>query len=218
MAIKLPSRNYFTFPELMARWQCTENDLRALIIDEALKPSYFFPPEVIYRVCKLQPNGSVLVEELDDEEKFYNTSAFYLQTPTQNALFDCQFTLFTRKRTPPKLIKGEPGEVYMLEEPLDLNHVLQKGAVMMEELAFVESQLMEQEIDSSDKPLSTKERNTLLTIVAVLLELIQSHKPGRDSEAAVITEMLQNYDEKSGISKRNLEQKFAEAKRILGSQ
>ena len=68
----------------------------------------------------------------------------------------------------------------------------------------------------SDKPLSARERVTLLTIVGVMLELIQSHKPGRDSEAAVIKEMLQNYEEKPGISKRNLEQKFAEAKRVLG--
>ena len=68
-----------------------------------------------------------------------------------------------------------------------------------------------------EKSLSTKERNTLLTTIGVLLELIQSPKPGRDSEAVVIEEMLQNYDEKPGISKRTLEQKFAEAKKILRS-
>lgn len=67
----------------------------------------------------------------------------------------------------------------------------------------------------SEKPLSTRERDTLLTIVAVLLELIQSDKSGRDSEAAIIGEMLQNYSDKPGIAKRTLEQKFADAKRIL---
>ena len=67
-----------------------------------------------------------------------------------------------------------------------------------------------------ERPLAGRERDTLLTIIGVLLELIQSHKPGRNSESAVIKEMLQNYDEKPGISKRNLEQKFAEAKRVLG--
>ena len=69
-----------------------------------------------------------------------------------------------------------------------------------------------------EKALSQRERDTLLTIVAVLLELIQSPTAGRNSEAAVIKEMLKNYDEKPGISKRNLEQKFAEAKRILGNR
>lgn len=68
---------------------------------------------------------------------------------------------------------------------------------------------------SEVKEISSKERNTLLTIIGVLLELIQNHKPGRDSEAAVIQEMLLNYEEKTGIAKRTLEGKFAEAKRIL---
>ena len=42
MAIKLPERNSFTFAELMERWQCTENDVRHLIIEKTLVPSYFF--------------------------------------------------------------------------------------------------------------------------------------------------------------------------------
>ena len=67
----------------------------------------------------------------------------------------------------------------------------------------------------SEKPLAARERGNLLTVVGVLLELIQSEKPGRDSEAAIIDEMLQNYGEKPGIAKRTLEQKFAEAKRVL---
>lgn len=68
---------------------------------------------------------------------------------------------------------------------------------------------------TKEKPLTVRERDNLLTVVGVLVELIQSAKAGRDSEAAVIEEMVENYGEKPGISKRTLEQKFAEAKRVL---
>lgn len=66
-----------------------------------------------------------------------------------------------------------------------------------------------------DKPLSDRERQTLLNIIAVLLELHQSSKPKKVSEADVIQEMLLNYSDKNGISKRTLEEKFAAAKQSL---
>lgn len=76
-------------------------------------------------------------------------------------------------------------------------------------------QIVRADSQPGEKELATRERNTLLTIIGVLLELIQHPKPGRDSEAAVIQEMLLNYEDKTGIAKRTLEGKFAEAKRIL---
>lgn len=88
------------------------------------------------------------------------------------------------------------------------------NAVLIENLRFKEK--YQPLAVAADRPLTGRERDTLLTIIGVLLELIQSPKLGRDSEAAVIKEMLLNYDEKSGISKRTLEQKFAAAKRVLG--
>ena len=65
------------------------------------------------------------------------------------------------------------------------------------------------------KALSNRERQTLMNTIAVLLEMIQTPKPGRNSEADVIREMLENYPEKQGISKRTLEEKFAAAKQSL---
>jgi hypothetical protein len=67
----------------------------------------------------------------------------------------------------------------------------------------------------SEKPLSAKERTNLLALVGALLELVQSPRNGRDTDAAVIRELLDNYSEKPGISQRNLEAKFPEAKRVL---
>lgn len=69
----------------------------------------------------------------------------------------------------------------------------------------------------AEKPLTPRERNNLLTIIGALVELIQTPKPGRDSETAVISEMVSNYSDKSGISERNLQKQFASAKRALQS-
>lgn len=66
-------------------------------------------------------------------------------------------------------------------------------------------------------PAHKRSETTYLNTIGVLLELIQTPKPERDSEAKVIAEMVLNYSEKQGISKRNLEDKFAAAKQSLTS-
>jgi hypothetical protein len=60
-----------------------------------------------------------------------------------------------------------------------------------------------------------RERRALLNIIGALVELIKSPRPGRDNDAAVIAELLENWQEKYGISERNLKAKFAEARRSL---
>ena len=60
-----------------------------------------------------------------------------------------------------------------------------------------------------------REREILLNIIGVMLELLQSPKPGRNSDAAIIKEMLENYGEKPGIKERTLQEKFPAAKRSL---
>ena len=50
-----------------------------------------------------------------------------------------------------------------------MTEVLKNGVVMMEELAFVEKKMAApMECLPTEKPLATTERNTLLTIIAVL--------------------------------------------------
>ena len=67
----------------------------------------------------------------------------------------------------------------------------------------------------TEKELKPRERITLLNIIGVMLELLQSPKPGRTSDAAIIKEMIENYGEKPGIKQRTLEEKFPAAKRSL---
>lgn len=56
---------------------------------------------------------------------------------------------------------------------------------------------------------------TYLNIIGALVELIQTPKPGRDSDKAVIDELVLNYSDKPGIKERTLQEKFAAAKRSL---
>ena len=72
-----------------------------------------------------------------------------------------------------------------------------------------------EDASKQDKALMPRERETLLNIIAVMLELLQSPKPGRDSDSAVIKEMLENYGDKPGIKERTLQDKFPAAKRSL---
>jgi hypothetical protein len=65
------------------------------------------------------------------------------------------------------------------------------------------------------KPITAREETTHLNIIGALLELIQTPRSGRSSQAAVIREILDNYGDKYGLSKATLEKKFAEANRSL---
>ncbi len=64
-------------------------------------------------------------------------------------------------------------------------------------------------------PPSNRERTTYLNIIGALVELIQTPKSGRNSDAAVISELVANYSDKPGIKERTLQEKFAAAKRSL---
>lgn len=62
-----------------------------------------------------------------------------------------------------------------------------------------------------------KEETTYLNIIGSLVALIKSPRDGRDTDAAVIRELLNNYPDKQGISKRTLEDVFPAARRSLES-
>ncbi len=66
---------------------------------------------------------------------------------------------------------------------------------------------------SEEKTFSDRERGAFLNIIGGLLELIKTPRPNRNTDAAVIRELIENYSDWDGISKANLEKKFSEAKR-----
>ena len=69
----------------------------------------------------------------------------------------------------------------------------------------------------ASEPLPRRAETTYLTIIGALLELVRNPRSGRDSDAAVIRELIENYSDKPGISRTTLEAKFADARRRLNS-
>jgi hypothetical protein len=81
--------------------------------------------------------------------------------------------------------------------------------------ALQQASLVGREQGSSEKPVSQREHTSYLNIIGAMLEMLMSPRPGRETQSGVITEMVEGWSDKSGISKANLEKKFAEAKRKL---
>lgn len=78
--------------------------------------------------------------------------------------------------------------------------------------------------ESAPRPeINSKERQTLLNLIGGLLELMLGESPGGNplsayrSQAAVIDALLASHEGKPGITKRTMEEKFAQAKRQLNS-
>jgi hypothetical protein len=110
MTIKLPGRDYFSFQELMERWQCTENDLRSLVSSSELTPSIYVSGEVgilpkgggEYRMMWAGLPGDQSRIELLDK---INTSGWlYLKVPRLTGPFECQFIRTYAKQIVVKLI------------------------------------------------------------------------------------------------------------------
>ena len=96
-------------------------------------------------------------------------------------------------------------------------HSLPKDSVLVvrtQSLTIFE-QSLSANVPLSEKPVSPREHTTYLNIIGALLELIQTPRPGRDVQTGVISEMLENYGDKYGISRSGLELKFAAANRSI---
>ncbi|AOW12987.1 hypothetical protein LPB72_18630 [Hydrogenophaga crassostreae] len=66
-----------------------------------------------------------------------------------------------------------------------------------------------------EKPMGKRERRSLLNIIGALVELARSPREGREKDAGLIRELVQNYGQAQGVSKRNLEVVLPEAKNNL---
>ena len=182
MAIKLPEKTWFTFHELMERWQCTENDIRRLVIEQSLIPSIRTGQKMTYPDWKLAPSGDFEPSgRLGENSPLGYAIEFtvlnhwlYLRKPLRISTFDCQFRLATFRRDDPEPkneyeVTGEGMLWSWIPEVMTLNDVIESAAFLLEEVARFETHHTKQDQQKiSEVPLQTKERNTLLTIIAVL--------------------------------------------------
>lgn len=201
MAIKLPERNYLTFPELMKRWECEEDDLRRLIISGALKPSYvvndgadlvtLVPPGEGPDICwdwePKQVENDVDYDQEEDREackykRVYTGGFYFLLLPEQTGPLDCSFVYFSKDR---KYVPGSDTPCLMFgpgrkdRYPLKLSDVMKDGAVFLEEIEEYEVKNTKDEVpEKQERPPGRRERENLLKLVIGMAIAGYRHDPG----------------------------------------
>ena len=172
--IKLPEKNWFTFSELIQRWQCTELDVIHLLIEGKLVPSYHFSGDFDTFEMKTEGDGddthvyldgvSGLTKSGEVDQVFEPVHGLrYLMQPTRVAATEGEFHFFSDSR------QCDVGELcYHIPEPLSVFEVIKNGVVTAVEVAMFEE--ARGKGSQSDRPLLKRERDTLLTIIAALVK------------------------------------------------
>jgi len=173
---RIQPRDYLTFRELMARWQISEDDLRHAIICGALKPCIRLNGSRFCYQWWEQSDGELLAMAIvnqDGERVEFSPEGWnYLQKPSQTAPFDCVFYWATDDRDP-EMSDNTLSNWYSLHDHQLTLEVVKNSAV------FLNEEVKKYEADNSvlggavknpttEKPLGKRERDTLLTIIAVL--------------------------------------------------
>ncbi len=227
MKLDLSKRRHYTFPALASRLECSVDDLRYFVLEGELIPSRFLESGT-YLKYQMEPNedyettGHVVpypMRDADDPndaiQRGWLNGFHYLVLPNRTGSNQCEFSFAAT--LPSGFDLGDI--IYELVTSMSIDDVMNTGVVMAVELDRFEAMKSGKGTPAGlEKPLGDRERENLLNIIGALLELIKSPKENRDSNAAVIKEMLANYSDKPGIKGRTLEQKFAAATRSLQSR
>ena len=177
MTIKMPVKTYLDFSELQTRWRCTENDLRYAIISGALKPSVNIDAELDTPEWKFSAlYGALAIRRSEDfgasRRKPHWRGWHYLQNPIQTGPFECHFNVITDDRDPDKPDDEEDISFSIwlcLLTPMTLKDVKSDAVFLLTEIANYEAKHgVEAKTDKEDSALKTRERDTLLTIIAAL--------------------------------------------------
>ena len=200
----------FTIPELIERWQCTENDIRRAIIDGQLVPSFRLvnsAPKVKFQ--KETTEGETYwvpkIAHFDEDKKpklFDIYGYYYLLHPefitTTFSALDCNFFYFSKDRnhaqgTAEKNICFSLMDSKQLKDGISMDQVLKDGMVLLEEVERVELERtghVNNTHASLETPLRTHERNILLGIIGALCKEASLDYKRSSKTAGVIESML----------------------------
>lgn len=168
--MKFKAKKYYTFAELSSRWDCGLNDLTQAVIAGELIPSVYIDGKhalQLFTVDRDDEAGLQIESVLDgdDLETRGRRGFHYLIWPRRTNVADCQFRSFSENATG----HNEGDICFELTPPLAIAHVLEHGVFMPEEVARVEATSDDlSAVQPTEKQLSARERNTLLTIIAAL--------------------------------------------------
>lgn len=195
MAVTLRIKDYFTFSELMARWNCSEHELSYAIIAGDIKPC-----------VKLKIGSAALTWEIDDFGEFLPiervpeepTSVLsrpnawrYLQDPIQTHPFDCEFS-FCHKIRDPKILEPDAWW-FKLPTPMSIEDVKNNAVFLFREIgAYERANGSKATAVKDDKPLQTTERNSLLVMIAALCDYsnIKYESRGAAHQISKLTEEI----------------------------
>jgi len=184
MGIKF-ERKFLRPEDLLLRWQCSEADLKYEVIEGNLPPIIFVnkPEDITDRegLAVFGPDEDYILQVDDLFGPVYgNRGYLVLRSPIREGIDTCSFSLFNQYQEvwddcvclPPGMI---PFEKYWSEMVFDLPTILKFEAERTQGANLS---------DSKEKPLSTRERDTLLTIIAALAKaakvpLDDYSKPGK---------------------------------------
>lgn len=156
------NRTQLTFSELMARWEWGENDMRDALINHGLVPSYYISGAVWQRPS----------DDAGERPRLGVTSVYellYLVNFHLTGTLDGYFDLCAREidAIDNDLEVFEVGGVSVVNGRISLADVLKNGVVMSGELERFENAKQGLNGVNGEKPLSKRERDTLLTIIAL---------------------------------------------------
>lgn len=198
MAIKLPEKNYFTVPELMRRWECNEGDIRHLVANGDLKPSYVIndvasvvtfveakdDAGLYWETCS--PKRYVEDDEegstiLDDDPTEFTDGFYYLLFPEQSGADDCRFIYFSKSRS---VEKGPDTTCFMLRprrtnpNTISMADIVKNGAFFFDEVVDFEARNNGgSKPEITEKPLGTVERENMLKLIVCMAIEGYKYKP-----------------------------------------
>ncbi len=159
------TRTHLTMPELMTHWGWNENDLREAIMLGRLVPSYFIS-RPLWPVPAPQPKSPAVSKSawmylLAFKQVGAVDGYFHRLADTHDAL--------TTGNTVFKL----DGSGYTKDHLIRLADVMSDGVVMMDEVTRYETSIkpVSSPQPTDPKVLGTRERDTLLTIIAILCKV-----------------------------------------------
>ena len=190
MAIKF-TRKYLTVPEVLQRWQCSEIDLIHEIVEGNIPPIIYVSEPDEYtdkdgNTVFLPPESYISVDGDDLGELdpiFYSIGYLRLTAPLRTTINSCEFMLFENVTSPPgvfgRLKRFLPLEKYWNQMVFDIGEIINFERERTDVVPM-----------GDDKPVATRERTTLLTIIAALAKKANLDVIGEPGKSALSIESL----------------------------
>lgn len=161
-------RAYLSFSELMERWDCSENDLRYLLIEGLIKPSHLV-------------DGDIRISDTKSERL---RGFYYLLDPYQTAPFDCEYGAFAESRSEEVPFK--------LVAPISLSFVLSDCVILWSEVLLYEEGVSGPTPD--DDSINPKAMDSMLKLIIGMAIDGYGYRPGakRNDAVTVIEDALKD--------------------------